>query len=415
MAYMIVSENMKEVECYTESEMKNLFIQEQESSSPRFLNLPELYLQDYKTFKIKSNTNGLLLIPINREEISVFCNKEDEINWVLNNKKIVWNNYKIPDFIVGLKSMFQWYDPVYKKNIFILGEYHNPVFIYPEEYTERVNKVRSDKFIIDWITKIPRFVDFYLEINPIDNVNINSMDAHTLSTIKFSDTSFPINIIRHRFIHCFSRKNKNQCRDIGRFHYIDFRPYVFEHTIEKVEPLVQFIINMMKTYVNYFIRDVSVDIDSLLNEFRSIGNIHQSLNFINQALWDISKCEKQLRSINDPVFVKQLRNYAGALYEEYSTDIASLFELTKDTFINNDTRNILELFMDFFAVPMDCYTLARMYKTTIIKQDYIIVFSGDNHSGRYNHFLKHRCHLIKKVVSKQNLTVSTEGFNFDGI
>jgi len=431
---MISDFDKKTIDCYTEEEMKAMVLHQEELfDNAQFPNLPLLYHQGHKTFIVDyiDDRDKTFLKPFERKKLLGRCYDKKyemtnlEISDIMQARQNLWRNIRIPAYLSGVVSMAQYYDEEYRKNIFIIGEIHSRA----DAYVENSDIMRTDKFLIKWITTIPILVDFFLE-TPLFEDSLTTPSAQGFIASQTNSSVTTLQYLFLAFENCFVHNKK--CKEIGRFHSIDLR----QNFLSSIEVFsrnkgLKFSRIIFVYYSKYFYGDIQ---EEELTAFRRVfeiiikdpqGNItdksiSSGLSIVFDSMWEISKAQKQLNNISLEARRIEIYDYFMRMkmfYIAHVIEIYHKYERQGNRELYNGYRYeiyLLLFLMGFISIPMDCYTIARMYKDSI-PSSYIIVYCGNDHAKNYNNFLKRHCHVIASVSGKESDgIVDISDFKFNG-
>lgn len=273
----------------------------------------------------------------------------------------------------GPTTISEWFSQKLKKHIYILADTHNRLygckakngtFINVDELLKMTIKDNSDKLL-----------DFYFEAvyrNKYDTKVYDYKDSFMSDAFK-------------AFENCFEVSKTNCKYKNVRFHYVDIRGST----------------------------DILLNIDNLQNQLRYMY-IDSDLKYLNtvktltrylldelpelKILFVEAKIMKQINNIRDRFIYEELYRFLldeghpiysilkQILFEILQLDVRSLSAIELERFIVKCQKAMIS----FTSYMMDCYTLARMFRSFRYVEDpkYVIIYVGGNHARMYERFLE---------------------------
>ena len=280
----------------------------------------------------------------------------------------------------GPTAISEWFSQKLKKHIYILSDTHDRLY---------GCKAKNGKFInIDELLKMTikdntdKLMDFYFEAvyrNKYDTKVYNYKDSFMSDAFK-------------AFENCFEVSKTNCKYKNVRFHYVDIRGSTdillnIDNLQSQIKSIRQ---NPESGYTNTYIKILAQYIMDELPELK--------------ILFVEAKIMKQINNIRNSLIYDGLYKF---LLDEGLPIYATLKSILSDILqFNANNMSIAELedffskceqvMVNFTSYIMDCYTLARMFRSfkntrnsiTVEDPKYIIIYVGGNHARRYERLLE---------------------------
>lgn len=271
----------------------------------------------------------------------------------------------------GPTAISEWFSQKFKKHIYVLSDTHdrkygckakNGTFINVDELLKMTIKDNPDKLM-----------DFYFEAvyrNKYDTKVYDYKDSFMSDAFK-------------AFENCFEVSKTNCKYKNVRFHYVDIRGSTdILLNIDNLQSQIRYI------YINSdlkYLDTVKTLAQYLLDELPEL-----------KMLFLHVKIMKQINNIRDSFIYEELYRF---LLDE-GLPIYSMLKLILSELLQLDVKSLSAIELEHFVVKcekaiinftsylMDCYTLARMFRSFKHGEDpkYIIIYVGGNHARLYERF-----------------------------
>jgi hypothetical protein len=341
-------------------------------------------------------------------------------------------NKPTAEFIGGPKTLTIHWHPVYKKMIYIFGEWHSDITDC-EKFEKDANTILIEDYLYDLMLTTDVFLDIYFEFIPYigGRYSINPYaDGRSRELFK-------------KFQKCiqYNTRSDKKCQ-LARVHYFDIRKNYFneENKIDIlwVKKELQFLCvnleesKMRSSAFKLFLKNnpkVITILKELLNDTQTV------CKFMEKQLEENFHTKKELDKIIDNQHLKMLilnfykKLLSQTIRENYTylkPNILKLlnYEKESDDELSQAMQNIDNWLMFEVSYFADVYLLARIFKNFDIsemeKKAYkgstdqpihasnIIIYCGDLHAYNYRNFLSsigfkdidHTGNLTEKVTYK---------------
>lgn len=318
--------------------------------------------------------------------------------------------------ISGLLSFNVYYNPKYKKVVYILGEQHN----FNNICDDPSNILPADEFFMLLLNSDPNVKkDVFLE--SIYDPLIPSTENRFFSPFRVENSGYMLKVIQKLQMEgCLSSRVKDSCtyyRNHTRFHSTDIR-------IPKID-IIQYLrlIRQLKDYSNMEPNFMNI-ITTEIKKFTRYENYDTFIEEMVQSLKDL-KVFDQIENIN-PEY-PEIKTLLFNTLKDIITDQFNIFNYTKlsvlideyHNFINNgypvslsdfsQRHELLRVNLVLDTIIMDMYTVARMFRKFTRKEttnssknelkmvdsgDFpeepknIMIYVGELHAKFYDFFLK---------------------------
>ena len=358
---------------------------------------PDIVQQEFRTVSCKNRNNkaGKKVL------MELICNHYDER---------IQKQKPTAKFIGGPKTLTIHWHPVYKKLIYIFGEWHANITDC-DKFEKDANTILVEDYLYNLMLTTDVFLDIYFEFISYKN----GQYAHE----PYVDGR--LNELFKKFIKClqYNTRSDASCQ-LARVHYFDIR----NNDLYEKNPIIDifWIVEQITTYTRKDTEKACSSFKLLLTKYPEIITLLKELQkdkkilckFMEKQLEENQYIKKELDKIVENTEIKMLiLNFYKKLTSEevikyydilkrISLDLVNYEKISNDILFKsmNYTRLFLMRIMSFFA---DVYLLARMFKnfdmSEMEKKAYkgstdqpihasnIIIYCGDLHCYNYRNFL----------------------------
>ncbi len=254
---------------------------------------------------------------------------------------------------------------VFKKEIYIFGEDHNPI----ESNRCSLNSGVDVPYIYDIIFKCngDKIIDFFVE-----DFRCKTEDCLDINYIRHNESLKNIYSVRKHFSKCMIDKKFCKIKWPNmRYHSVDRR---FSNDSDT---------SVLELHHNFTILFNTGDY--------SVSEIKNEMNNMFK-IFDIKNCHKIVKQIKN---IKSLK-IRKIILKWYNIKLNEIHERNK--YVNNEPNsvNIVKkldayyyVYFDFLCILMDVYTIARIFRSFYDHDSkYIIIHVGDFHAINYREILK---------------------------
>ena len=358
---------------------------------------PDIVQQEFRTVSCKNRNNkaGKKVL------MELICNHYDER---------IQKQKPTAKFIGGPKTLTIHWHPVYKKLIYIFGEWHANITDC-DKFEKDANTILVEDYLYNLMLTTDVFLDIYFEFISYKN----GQYAHE----PYVDGR--LNELFKKFRKClqYNTRSDASCQ-LARVHYFDIR----NNDLYEKNPIIDifWIVEQITTYTRKDTEKACSSFKLLLTKYPEIITLLKELQkdkkilckFMEKQLEENQYIKKELDKIVENTEIKMLiLNFYKKLTSEevikyydilkrISLDLVNYEKISNDILFKsmNYTRLFLMRIMSFFA---DVYLLARMFKnfdmSEMEKKAYkgstdqpihannIIIYCGNMHAIKYRDFL----------------------------
>jgi len=357
-----------------------------------------------------------LLDPKVKNIVKTFIHNNVKFKGLQKIIELYFNKQTIPkyDILTDILSLSYHTSSIYFKNIYLFGEDHYPgkkcnllkINEIKKEIKDERKGIKCVDFIIENITKIPKFIDLFLEL-PIQN---NSYSPFSNNLLKLTE----------------------QKRDNIRIHNSDIRNIDgnnFFIELSRIADLEAFVsINDLNNYIivldhlNHFLTSEKYIKDRKVYEH--VIEKQSYKNFMNYiiSIYNQFKLNKQYESAYKPVQKLLIDHFEESIkklnlkYFKLNTINKLLNSLPRDKLPTGDMKDLLYTicndWIDLTVPIFDIYLFSRVFRTfrqvkykNSKPPENIIIYTGNYHAEVYRK-------LLKKLAFKQEFISNTKEKNF---